>query len=286
MADYVQPQVQRLEAGLDWLTLTLPAESNAGKELLQIGTLRIAAMQREGAYVAPDRRFRADGHTADNNTFVGVSKSHVTYQVSGSSAGMVYDEVKHLNPNVTRMDIQLTVWFEQSHDYLVSKHYDQAVTVWKGDEDNLPMPHIHLSPNGGDTLYVGKRTAKQMIRLYNKGVESGEEEFKHSYRYELELKDKYATALFVRLLDRSINREMYISSYIRDFYATKGIILPFTIESDFVEPVKVRHEESTTAKKLQWLKTQVRPTVRRLMDLGLRDYVILLLTGEADELSS
>lgn len=286
MDDATQPRVTRLEAGLDWLTLTLPAESNTGKELLQIGTLRVAAMQREGAYVAPDRRFRADGHTADNNTFIGVSKSHVTYQVSGSSAGIVYDEVKHLNPNVTRMDIQLTVWFDQPHDYLPMKHYEQAIAVWKADEENLPMPHIHLSPNGGDTLYVGKRTAKQMIRLYNKAIESGEPDFANSYRYELELKDKYATALFVNLLNRSVNREMYICGYIRDFYATRGIILPFTIESDFVEPVKVRHEESTTAKKLQWLKTQVRPTVRRLMDLGLRDYVILLLTGEADELSS
>lgn len=283
---HLTDQVTRVEAGLDWLTLTLPAESNQGRELLQIGTLRIAAMQREGAYVAPDRRFRADGHTADNNTFVGVSKSHVTYQVSGSSAGLVYDEVKHLNPNVTRLDIQLTVWFNQSHNELPSEHYQQAIAIWKQDEENLPMPHIHLSPNGGDTLYVGKRTAKQMIRLYNKGVESGEDEFSNSYRYELELKDKYATALFVKLLDRSINRETYICGYIRDFYATKGIILPFTVESDWIEPVKVRHEESTTAKKLQWLKTQVRPTVRRLMDLGLRDYVILLLTGEADELSS
>lgn len=192
-------------------------------------------------------------------------------RLSGVSAHhWIYDGLP-TGHNVSRLDIAITVWGCDDIDGTIARHNQEAV-AYRSTLHSRPFVVSHINGNGGgDTLYIGSRTSARYVRIYNKWKESGEDEqFREAIRYEVEYKDEAARAA-LDAIGAGRYRTMAPIQYALGFLEGRGI-RPYgcdSLERASVGPVS--RVTSDTEKRLAWLRSQVAPTVRELLRLGLYD---------------
>lgn len=116
----------------------------------------------------------------------------------------------------------------------------------------------------GDTLYYGSRQSDKFARIYDKSAEYGEE-IGNVYRFELEAKGEVARGLAE--LMQSENGGMWKEDIV--FGALKDMGCPVPKQGVFPSINRQMVNLSSAEMKLNWLRTQVRGTVKHLVSLGL-----------------
>lgn len=119
----------------------------------------------------------------------------------------------------------------------------------------------------GDTVYFGSRESESYIRIYDKSAEYGQEQG-FVWRFELEAKRGRAEAVAEYI---GLQGKRGIPDLV--FTALKQKSVPTPNIGETVNIQRAAMTLSSVEMKLNWLRTQVRPTVRWLYKVGLANEV-------------
>ena len=281
--------VDSLDTGPDWITITATGARHV--ERLR----RQAVVWLDG--IAPPRAWRFLGYCGrrvhDPEGCGGVAYGErgggddAILQAWGAMASIVGtalvcgqrmwvpgDGVLHpeTGPKVTRCDLQVTVL-----------HSEPTPTI-RGILDMLPSGKHHFSAVvplnlEGGTLYCGHRSSDIYGRLYDKGVQLGDEIPPCMlWRYEVEYKRAPARAMAAGLwgpCTTSDERRAVILTNVDAFFRERGIPVPFDSPADdHHSVVRFATRQQDDEKTLRWLTQQVQPAILRLSQGGNTQRVV------------
>lgn len=200
------------------------------------------------------------------------------FQASGPSAADAR-EMDIPFDSVPRADIAVTIWYETDASDAI-KHYAQVSRRFSASKGALAWKVTHIDGGkDGDTTYVGARTSDTFIRIYDKARESqGQSDYEGAIRYEVEFKGQAAYQVWAAAYHTAPGRE-YLAGLVRSTLAARGIFLPRALEASRVAAPKVERPVSSTDRRLAWLRSQVRPSIERLLTAGVSRDTILAELG-------
>lgn len=143
--------------------------------------------------------------------------------------------------------------------------------------ERLGAPLLISSYGRGDTYYVGSPASAKRLRIYDKYLESGgEARYERTIRYELQLRKPHSDT-FVLDIGGDADVERKILATVAYHCKRTNVYFP-TIDCDTDPiPLRVDQVEKGVDRQLEWLRSQVAPTVRRLVATGHRDRVVAAL---------
>lgn len=171
--------------------------------------------------------------------------------------------------NLARWDVQLTLWFEQ--DILsIAKSAAESSVAARGNVNHRPWKVAMIEGyGGGDTTYIGSRSSDSFIRVYDKWRQAREEEeWRYSWRFEVELKDERANANWPVAGAPSPGPYWY-AGLVAAALRSRGVNLPALEQVPAVPLAHSPAKATSTDSRLAWLHNQVRPSVDKLLSSGV-----------------
>jgi hypothetical protein len=187
--------------------------------------------------------------------------------------------------HVSRIDLQVTIPLDWDCDmegmYHILSNPDQFPWQQQGK-----TPYVQLIRNneGGETLYIGKRTSDLLTRIYRKRVIGVE-----CLRWELELKGRLARGLVERggLTDHdarvTVARAVLAGYPVAMQHALDGFSAMLSGGDERAKRFRAEQGEDGT---LAWWANTVVPALRKAMKGRLRDDIMGLLRAEGYELTN
>ena len=190
--------------------------------------------------------------------------------ISGSHAsrGLILAELAIGKP--TRIDLEVTFHVKHCDIKVAARHYDELLRNHEG-KTRVPALKLIMSKTG-DTLYVGKRTAPIMLRLYDKTHTYEPGQLGNYWRYEVEFKKTAATDILERIKTVEDIGVCAASSVLAE-YLKRGIKPSFSSKTT-VDAIEVKATVSTMEAKVQWLEKCVAPVVVQLSLGGYDDQIV------------
>lgn len=267
----------RLEAGIDWLSATLPAEHSLAAPTYSAAFDLMQHIADEGNRAKPAVRLGYKGVQC-GKLFVGDSQQGLFILASGSAAILAYEHLYHTEMHISRIDLQVTQWNCPLGDDTGIKSELQAIKHKKtvGRKANRQIRHTG-DDSGGYTLYIGSRTSESFMRLYNKDKESKDEYYRTAWRYEVELHNAAATAAAISLQSQKSTLEASITATVSAYCRERGLLVNWPIDQRLNVIRPIPKDEADDVRSIAWLTSQVRPTVQRLIRAGMQVDVLVAL---------
>ncbi len=276
------PKGLRQQASVDWVTATT-TKAKAGE------AWRSFFHKNHTGKVSPTKFFGFQCDRDENGLTYGQRPSDGRFIVilAGATAGDFWREIVPVACKVTRLDLAVDLYAEKPIDavknaarLVMSKAYEtnRKYTVFGS------MAGGSKRRSSGDTLYIGSRQSAAYGRLYDKGLQTKMSKPGKWFRYEIEYKDYAASQAAKAAWDVGTEGlSKWIRKAVYDWFEKRDVVPVFLPDRD-VPSFHVRSfvRATTLEKKLLWLSCQVRPTVKYLIENGLRDEAIeaLGLVGE------
>lgn len=244
-----------VDAGVDYITATASPEGARsafrflGDAILQ--TEREAGVDIKPASLRDYRGFRTPG------LFVGDRRADSIIVLSGSRCPPHWQSVARVASNVSRLDLQASVWTHGEQPRLSRWYYQRAVRQSPSRGRPRSYSLIQSHPQG-DTLYVGKRQSDYYGRVYDWASAHKQGEPRTIWRYEVELKRQVALAYTSTLLAAGDDRNA-TERIVHGWYSAKGIKPTWSIQ-DCAHPEQIALR-STERQTLAWFETSLRKTV-------------------------
>lgn len=283
--------IDNVAAGIDWLTVTaktqelrdaLFAECNRIKTILAANGARVRTWQFKGytGFSVAGLRWgtRAD---SDIGMLSGVD-AHQNWYVLGEYAD-----------GCSRIDLAVTVQTDKCFPGLLDKYYEFLASPAANSVSFKRA--IVKNSDGGQTLYIGSRASRAFGRVYDKGIEAGlEDQPGKLWRYEVEFKKPLAQSILKQVLankylpqgtrwDEEVAQSIASTVYV--WYEARNVPPIFTRRDNGALSLEVEARVLSDDISLNWLTTQVRPTVLRLTQRGKLDQVKRAL-GLSDDIQS
>lgn len=270
-----QESVSRItDVGVDWLTCTSDKDS--------VGLAWFEMFQRLAVGPGEWRNPWYDGKADEHLRWGYNPKIGYILMATGSLADVVWQKTVPVARKVTRIDLQVTVRLFGVKENLPEVEYR------KNSASQFRKYGLVQTSRSGQTLYVGSRTSCQFGRLYDKGVESGIEEPGLLWRYEVELKKPVSHSVGSQLVDWTVKNSggvhEAIIPFVFDWFLHRGVGPVFARTGDNRIVTEVGRRVTSDDKKLEWLKTGVRPTVQYLLGKGKADLLSAALGCKVEQL--
>ena len=275
--------IHQLQTGVDWITVTCRTgdpQAQKFKDATWHAMQVQAHIQRDS--IKPYRFRGYEGMRVEGLAWGKRPDSYLAI-ASGPTATQYWKLFMRHATNITRLDLQVTCALERPMIDLTQFYWSYLKNLPKTRKITL------LQNNGsGTTLYVGSRTSDQFGRIYDKGIESGKTPGPGEiWRYEVEYKAERAKHTCNELFLRSCRRKPLsanIAKTVYNWYSAREILPIFgePPDGDCIA-LQLKAEETTYERKLNWLRTQVRPTVQSLIPHNRTN--VLLALGLGDLLS-
>lgn len=257
-----------VDVGVDWITTTT-TELEATKSLVQLGHFFMSQEVSMGMVERPWTFRDYKGWRAGHVEF-GTRNDEGILRLGGIAAAMYWQEAYALQERCSRIDLQATYRPPQGDvPFLVELH----AMARKHTKQWTKPPVITLITNnqGGATVYMGQRKSDLYFRAYAKFAESQDEAMRGCVRLEIEVKNRITHRVINWMKDGG-NERGEILSTLGDYLSRRGI--SSKIATDNPRSLYERLPASSDlVKKLNWLNAAVEPTVRILLERGLRDAV-------------
>lgn len=261
------------DAKVDWLTITC-SDKEMRKSLLERFTRAKCALTMLGEYT---REWGMHGYKGlqCGGLRWGTRKDSDIAILIGQDAYSFWRVFLPLATNVSRVDLAVTVETKQEHFGLLELYAD-----WMYHNSSASLKRcVRLDPwpNSCGTLYVNKRASDQMGRVYDKAAHLGLQDYAgRLWRYEVEYKHERAGKVAHALKEAGTQFVDSIYCTVHDWFNVRDIPPIFdkrhrdgwTVSADVAATV------TSTSASLNWLSSQVRPTVARLRASGLEDQVL------------
>ena len=263
-----------VDAGLDALNLT--TNSREGRSLfVDLFTAHSAQSEQEGWLLTDGKK--GNYQTLQINSWMlGTDPNRGSWlSVMGKSVSTLPLSRLHSVSKCTRCDLQTTWTLTTKFGGLATSTYRKLSAE---QQSTLSGPSLALTmSNTGSTLYYGKRSNGFLGRLYDKGGQTGLADVGWLWRLEWEYRKHQAESIWSALHEWDFDR-----SRIRDWVLQeghkRGIPVPqntAAVEAD----VDWGNSDPDVQRKLQWLATQVKPTIDFLIDKGYSQSVRDILGG-------
>lgn len=246
-----------ISAGVDWITCTARGR-DARKRLETVADGLLQEEAGRGVEVSPARLrdyvgWRVPGiisaRRADDSICV----------LSASHALAHWKTVAREATNVSRLDLQVTVWTHGEQPALSRWYYQrvrrQAATRGRPRSYSLIQTHPH-----GDTLYVGKRQSDSFGRLYDYATAHAKAPPRTIWRNEVEFKRHDAAHHAHSLLDERVDPSR-VEQIVHHWFETRGVRPTWSVgESSHLERVSTRETERDI---LSWFDSSLSITLAK-----------------------
>lgn len=260
-----------LEAGVDWITATAKTGGNR-YEMETLATDSFHRLMDSGETIKQQKRLGFTGWAAEG-LFFGERKGEAMMIASGDRAKDTWRSIAEVSDNVSRLDVQTTVWTYEERPHVARSIYSE---VKRGARGMIPIKHatyIEGHPDG-ETVNLNKRTSDQSGRVYDKASEGKMGLQRTVWRYEIETRRRAAGSVLAHL--RSDNRvDALAVRLVFDWFNRRGIkplFNPATFSSTL--EVKVGSRKTDT---LAWFRDSLAKTVARQISLHGYDEVMVAL---------
>lgn len=252
------------EAGIDYLTFTINEGNEDYVKCIRAATRLQEVCVRGGNTLRPNTVLGYEGSIC-GTVFVGIREGDCMVRISGAMAHEAYKPFKSLDIKPTRLDLQVTVWYDDNPAEIIRKYAEIAIADANVADVRTKRTIRKVESNdGGFTLYIGSRTSDYFARLYDKHKESKDATYLYALRFEVEIKGKRAQQAFNALSSRSRDISPQVLSFVAEWYAARGVHVPFLFKAGKMELSPINREKSDTARRLAWLRGQVRGTILEL----------------------
>lgn len=271
------PNVVKITSGVDWITATLPEWHDNRGSLGIYGHSLLKDMESEGFQMV-ERKIQGYTGYGCGNCFIGYRDDGTMAQFTGRYADIAYNIIGHLEPHFPRIDVQVSAQFDEMPPSIAKDAYrDARRRAMKDPEQRRRKVYITVGSDEGTTCYVGSPGSKERGLIYNKQVESKDPLYMNTWRWEVRFRNDAADRVFSTLgVDDSEFRAKCVR-LVGTWYKERGSA-PVWFNSLDILPLPPEQTLPTDIeRKLQWLKTQVRPTIAYLQKAGYGDNILVAL---------
>lgn len=211
---------------------------------------------------------------------VGANKTHWLLWASGDEANEAFPFVAPKAKKVARLDLQVTVCYEEPIPGSIQRYYLKAKDNAKSNRKYT----YYQNSTGGETLYVGSLKSAQFGRIYYKDAEQNSGTVGKVVRYEVVLRDKYSTAMRDAMVRHEPAQQAErISGYVMEWFRRRGIKPVYDSNLPKYE-IEVSKQLISDDRRLNWLRSQVRPTILELLERGYQKELQTVLGIEIGQL--
>lgn len=269
MADVAQLEPGAiLSVGVDWLTGVCSQENR------RRFFYSVARELREEALADGNKLRTWGGHG-----YHGWQCGHVAYgereadsiiNIGADVAAREWRRVASLATSVPRLDAQVTAWWPADAPDWAAAARTGRLAAAKGITQASTGTAI-LGDYTGATYYIGAPASDRRARLYAKSDQEPDRWPARSWRWEVQYRRRVAKATSDRLGD-SWPDGRAILGLVHNHFARRGARPPYDPAGSQMR-VEIPRRASDSARSLEWLRTQVRPTLAWLDRLGLGQLV-------------
>jgi len=249
-----------IESRVDWLTVTAHTEGNR-ERLYGLGE---SLNYQLCSGVLGGREWAWRGYVGKHVTTLtyGRRDDSDILQLSQLLADDMFNTAWAYADNCTRVDLAVTLKFEEEVDPLVRQHYAEANRFRRESRPELGIKLIEGNEKA-QTLYVGSRASDLFCRVYDKGAEAGNDSYQHCLRYELEVKGDPARRC-AAYLAAAADRSAACASAVYQHVTRRGIQPHFSAAHSDMRINYIR-PSTDDASRMAWLTNSVRPVIARLL---------------------
>jgi len=257
--------VSEINPSVDWLTATVSQNNNrTGYNWLEMFWRMCREDDPSLFQVDQWKNLGYEGVRGDNLSWGFSPKQGYIIIAAGDMAERLWREIRPVDARITRLDLSVTVYTDQQINMLPKAHYDAVpadfrrigYTLWENKK-------------GGNTLYVGSQGSDQFGRVYDKSAQLGRLPGR-IHRYEVQLRKKFAGPMFRQLWADAADQLSAlegIQGYVWSWFDGRMLTPIFSPrENRYRTDKEVRIR--TVDRRLAWLRSQVSPTVKKLVDTG------------------
>jgi len=191
--------------------------------------------------------------------YYGVKDNSLLLGSAGAFSGVVEEKCSEFWPDVTRIDLQVTVQLPEKYDDMISQTAREQLRL---SEIKKRWADVrHMESEDGSTLYVGKREAEVMLRLYDKGRDYGVDTG-FVFRFEVQYRNDKAKRIADGIA-RADGKEGTILKTVFNAYYDKGIRVPVSYcdKSTVLNPPE---KKTSNDEYLAWARQVLGGTTRTL----------------------
>lgn len=260
-------------AGIDYITATSD-NTVSDREYAELADFLITSERQNGNFVRPWSGLGYEGF-ACGKVSIGSRRDGRLLRITSSEASLYFDRLFKSVTNVSRLDVQVTVYVgDEVNAFLEEVRQDLESFVPKRGKP--PEVTLHRNKSGGMTVQSGERTSAWLGRAYNKGFESRAKEFEKCARFEVQLNGSKANFGASHLYQMRCAFPA-VSGIVWRFFTGRGVserlLASFKSLLGFSTPYEHLRSTADVDRQLRWLETQVRPSVKRLIEAGKIDQV-------------
>lgn len=264
-------QTTAIEAGVDWLTATAP-RGLEGRAFREAGNRLLDERRAAGGDVKPAALRDYNGYRGEH-VFVGTRERDALIVLSSGAAAEHWKMVSQAARNVSRLDLQVTVWTHGEQPPLARTAYQKLrrSPVGRGRPRSYTLIRTHPQ---GETLNVGKRSSDAYGRLYDWASAHKAATAATIWRYEVEFKRRYALA-HCRALSDVDDPRTSVADVVHRWWSTRSVEPTWSVAgSRFSNGALIREPERDA---LAWFRSSVSKTVAKAIDRHGLESVILAL---------
>lgn len=263
-----------IDAGIDYISMTMKNDNPLTVAWHGAALAYLQDIAATGIEMQESRRLGYEGYSV-GGSFVGVRDRDTTAIFSGERAKLGFDRLYRPDAHVSRIDVQVSYRFNIANDNIAQMARDSVSranrTISTARQRNATLME---DLRGGATCYVGTRKSEQFARIYNKDAESGDKAYERVWRYEVQLKNKYAVKLSEQIASQTYSANGHALVFVKQWLAHRGVKTPWAADAELLPLPKVDSPSTQVEAKLNWLRTQVQPALRTLLKYGLRDAIL------------
>lgn len=260
-----------IDAGIDWITATQEPGDGAYK-FEQVGDDLLDEQKRAGRTVRPALLRDYTGWRGEH-LFVGTRDADAIIVASADVAAAHWQRVAQAARNVSRLDVQASVWTHGEQPSLARYAYAKLKRAPPARGRPRSFTLIRTHPYG-ETLNVGKRQSDQCGRVYDWSTAHKQGTAATVWRYEVELKRREAHRVSSALLAHDAPREA-AASHVHRWFSTRHVLPPFDVSG-----CRLPNESAMLCldrDPLSWFEQSVSKTVRKMIKLhGLPRVIVAL----------
>jgi len=271
--------VDDLSAGVDWLTVTAKAQENRDALFGECDMIK-ARLVAIGERLRPWTFKGYTGYSVAGLRW-GTRLDSDIAMISGADAHQSWYITGEWAENCSRIDLAVTVELQSVFPALLRLYHECLQRV---NERGIKYKgSIIYDSDHGQTLYVQRRTSRAFGRIYDKGIESGlEDQPGKLWRYEIEFHKPLAQTILRQILANkylatgahwSEEVAQSIASTVYTWFIARNLPPVFSRVDNSGVTLEVGARVTSDEVSLNWLTTQVRPTVGRLSERGKLEQV-------------
>lgn len=257
-----------VDAGIDWITATRPQDGSQ-RAFEAVGEELLCQQKEEGRTLQRATLRDYTGYRGDS-LFVGTREQDSIIVASSDVAARHWQTIARTARNVSRLDVQASVWTHGEQPALARWSYNRLKRVPPGRGRPRSFTLIRTHPYG-ETLNVGKRQSDCYGRLYDWSTAHSQGEAATIWRYEVEYKRAQALGNARTLLGTTdVGAE--VSSLVHRWFSSRGLQPTWAAgESRLSNGAALVMQ---TRDPLAWFRSSVSKTVaREIKRHGLRAVV-------------